>query len=63
MQLHSKWYDKEFWGQWREVMMAEWKDYDDYMEKYSFYTNPDYGDKLLAISASLQAWECWFTGA
>jgi hypothetical protein len=50
MQIHSRWYDKEFWGQWREISSAEWEDYDDYNEKFSFYANPDFGDKLLAIS-------------
>jgi hypothetical protein len=30
---------------------VEWTDYDDYTERYGFYNNPEFGDKMLSISA------------
>jgi hypothetical protein len=51
MQIHSNWYDPDFWRRWREVTSVQWKDFEEYDEKYGFYNNPDFGDKCLAVTS------------
>ena len=51
MSLYQKWSEPEFQDAWYEVLTWEWRDYDDYFEKYGRRSNPDAWRKLNIIGA------------
>ena len=51
MQVYNQVTSPEFFNKWRQVLQAEWTDYEEYEHKYGFFNNPDFGDNLYSMMA------------
>lgn len=49
MQVYNQVTSPEFFNKWRQVLEAEWTNNEDYEQKYGFFTNPEFADKLYAM--------------
>jgi hypothetical protein len=54
MSLYQKWIEPEFQDWWFDIQEWEWRDYDDFMEKYGRKSNPDAWRKFVVLGSFLE---------
>lgn len=54
MQVYDKMSEPDFLESWNEAIDAEWSNYDEYVEKYGFKTNPHSWSKRTSVGTILE---------
>jgi hypothetical protein len=54
MSLYQRWSESEFQNAYNEIQSWEWRDYDDYMEKYGWVSNPSKWGSRVVIGSFLE---------